>query len=127
MPYCGRCLNVGIERKRGAPPKYGPVQPRQRCATSSGSTDSEPGQHVICGKPALLDKKFCRINTAVAPRSNTSPGLSLAFVHEDLPGRAPASSAVVTTAACFGMTMSSSIACASASGSAQQSRTTTKR
>jgi len=101
MPYCGRCLNVGIERKRGAPPKYGPVQPRQRCATSSGSTDSEPGQHVICGKPA--------------------------FIQEGLPRRAPASSAMVTTAACFGMTMSSSIACASASGSAQQSRTTTKR
>jgi hypothetical protein len=54
-------------------------------------------------------------------------GLSLAFVHEDLPGRAPASSAVVTTTACFAMTMSSSIACTPASGSAQQSRTTTNR
>jgi hypothetical protein len=53
--------------------------------------------------------------------------LSLAFVHEDLPGRAPASSAVVTTAACFAMTMSSSIACTSTSGSAQQSRTTINR
>jgi hypothetical protein len=52
---------------------------------------------------------------------------SLAFVHEDLSGRAPANSAVVTTAACFAMTMSSSIAWASASGSAQQSRTTTNR
>ena len=37
---------------------------------------------------------------------DASPGLSLAFVHEDLPGRAPASSATVTTAACFGMRMS---------------------
>jgi hypothetical protein len=46
---------------------------------------------------------------------------------KDLPGRAPASSAVVTTAAYFAMTMSSSIACTSASGSAQQSRTTTNR
>jgi hypothetical protein len=59
--------------------------------------------------------------------SDASPDLSLAFVHEDLPCRAPASSAVVTTAACFAMTMSSSIACTSASGSAQQSRTTTNR
>jgi hypothetical protein len=47
--------------------------------------------------------------------------------HEDLPGRALASSAVVTTAACFAMTLSSSMACTSASGSAQQSRTTTNR
>jgi hypothetical protein len=31
MPYCGRCLNVGRAGKRGAPPEYGPVQPRQRC------------------------------------------------------------------------------------------------
>jgi hypothetical protein len=75
MPYCGRCLNVGKAGKRGAPPEHGPVQPRHRCATSSGSTDSEQGQHAICGKPALLDiisseyldagsgEKFCRINT----------------------------------------------------------------
>jgi hypothetical protein len=48
-------------------------------------------------------------------------------VHEDLPGRAPANSTVVTTAACLAMTVSSSIACTSASGSAQQSRTTTNR
>jgi hypothetical protein len=46
---------------------------------------------------------------------DASPGLSLAFVHEYLPGRAPTSSAMVTTAVCFGMTMSSSIAYASAS------------
>jgi hypothetical protein len=58
---------------------------------------------------------------------DASPGLSLACVHEDLPGKAPASSAVVMTAACFGKTMSSSIACTSASGSAQQSRATTSR
>src|SRR5258705_7155071 len=58
---------------------------------------------------------------------DASPSLSLAFVHEDLPGRAPANSAVVTTVACFAMTMSSSIACTSPSGSAQQSRTTTNR
>jgi hypothetical protein len=43
MPYCGRCLNVGRAGKRGVPQEYGSVQPRQRCATSSGSTDSEPG------------------------------------------------------------------------------------
>jgi hypothetical protein len=52
---------------------------------------------------------------------------ALAFVHEGLRGRAPASSAEVTTAACFAMTLSSSIACTSASGSAQQSRTTINR
>jgi len=80
MPYCGRCLNVGKAGKRGAPPEYGPVQPRQRCATSSGSTDSELGQHAICEKQALLDiissksldagsgEKFCRINIAFSPR-----------------------------------------------------------
>ena len=53
--------------------------------------------------------------------------LILKVIHEDLPDRAPASSAVVTTAACLAMTLSSSIACSSASGSAQQSRTTTNR
>jgi hypothetical protein len=37
-------------------------------------------------------------------------GLSLAFVHEDLPSEAPANSTLVTMAACFAMTMSSSIA-----------------
>jgi hypothetical protein len=47
--------------------------------------------------------------------------------HEHLPDRASASSAAETTAACLAMTMSSSIACTSASGSAQQSRTTTNR
>ena len=98
MPYCGRCLNVGR---------------------------AESGERHRNSARFNLENR--RINTAVAPRSNTSPGLSLAFVHEDLPGRAPASSAVVTTAACFAMTMSRSIACTSASGSAQQSRTTTKR
>jgi hypothetical protein len=56
-----------------------------------------------------------------------SAGEALAFVYDDLPGRASESSAMVTTAACFAMTMSSSIACTSKSGSAQQSRTTTKR
>jgi hypothetical protein len=96
MPYCGRCLNVGRAGKRGAPPEYA-VQPHQQCATSSDSTDSEQGQHAI----------------------------GAAIVYEDLPGRAPANSAVVTTTACFAMTMSSSIACTSVSGSAQQSRTTT--
>ena len=101
MPYYGWCLNVGRAGKQGARPEYSPVQLRQPCATSPGSTDSEQGQHAICAKPALI--------------------------HEDLPGRAPASSPMVTTAACFGMTMSSSIAFTSASGSAQQSRTTTKR
>lgn len=58
MPYCGRCLNVGRAGKLGAPPEYDPVQPRRRCATSSGSTDSEQteqGRHAICGKPTLLD------------------------------------------------------------------------
>ena len=83
MPYCGRCLNVGRARKRGAPPEYDPVQPRRRCATSSGSTDSEQTEqdrHALCGKPTLLDilsseyldvgsgEKFCRINTAFSPR-----------------------------------------------------------
>jgi hypothetical protein len=89
MPYCGRCLNVGRAAKRGAPPESGPVQPRLQCATSSGSTDSERGQHAICGKPALLDiisreylaagsgEKFRRINTAFSPRQN-APGDQLA-------------------------------------------------
>jgi hypothetical protein len=83
MPYCGRCLNVGRARKRGAPPEYDPVQPRRRCATSSGSTDSEqteqPGMR-FAGSRRLLDilsseyldagsgEKFCRINTAFSPR-----------------------------------------------------------
>jgi hypothetical protein len=62
MPDCGRCLNVGRAGKRGAPPDYGPVQPRQRCATSSASTDSEQGQHAICGKPARSWTSY-RVNT----------------------------------------------------------------
>ena len=45
-----------------------------------------------------------------------------AFVHEDPPGRAPASSAMVTTAACSGMTMSSSIAHAPLHGGSRSNR-----
>jgi hypothetical protein len=44
MPYCGRCLNVGKAGKGGAPPEYGPTS-TVVCLTSSGSTDSEQGQH----------------------------------------------------------------------------------
>ena len=49
MPYCGRCLNVGRAGKGSATGIRPSLQPRQRCATSSGSTDSEPGQHAIAG------------------------------------------------------------------------------
>jgi hypothetical protein len=51
MPDCGRRLNVGRAGKRRAPPEYGPVQPRQRCAALSGSTGSERN-HATSGKPA---------------------------------------------------------------------------
>jgi hypothetical protein len=96
MPYCGRCLNVGRAGKRGAPPEYGTVQPRQRCATSSGPTDSEPGQHRFCGKASRsstsyrsgspLDRKrtqsarFKAPSRGIGGRSGyASPGLWLAL------------------------------------------------
>jgi hypothetical protein len=99
MPYCGRCLNVGRAGKREAPPEYGPVQPRQRCATSPGSTDSEHGQHAICGKPALI--------------------------HEDLPVRALASSGRGDDDRLLRDDHFEQHRSTSASGPAQQSRTTT--
>ena len=121
MPYCGRCLNVGKAGKRGAPSEYGPTstvvcllcqaQPTPNRA-SIGNDDR--GYYRLCQEPCEREMAQDYIH-------------ALVLVHEDLPDRAPASSAVVTTTAKFGITMSSSIACTSASGSAQQSRTTTKR
>ena len=79
MPYCGRCLNVG--RAGGGERHQNTAQFNLDSGASSGSTDSEQGQHAICGKPALLDlissehleagsgEMFCRINTAAfSPR-----------------------------------------------------------
>jgi len=113
----------GGGQERTKPPSIGATPRRARCCGR--------GRSRCWGGPPLGTKRTqsARIKApskGIGGRSgNASPGLSLAFVHEDLPGRALASSAVVTTTACFAMTMSSSIVCTSASGSAQQSRTTT--
>ena len=136
----GRCLRTPAM----AGPSLDDENPSHRDIHGQKVRPSPPGGRPIVSTPNRAQGSMLRprrapdrparsaalphpLSRSVDRGGDASPGLSLAFVHEAPPGRAPASSAVVTTAACFAMTMSSSIACTSASGSAQQSRTTTNR